>query len=342
VKRATVRRFAGPVLRRRAALRYRSGPLRHRYPRTPEELRASALARTWWYYSMELLPGEVVDGQYPPELPLLPRVMLRRCRVEGASCLDLGTVEGLIPVLLARRGARDVLAVDYSNHCVGKLAAVRHYHGVEFDYRTVGLMYRLHRQIRRRSFDLVNVSGLLYHVFSPLGVLGAVRPLVKRNGLVIVSTNVTLDPGYTMDFNAGGRLQREANTFWYPTVQLLDYMLRYMRLVPIDCLHLPHELSPLREDFVFDKRSGYVSVLCRAVDDPDPDDWMRESMATSWEHLEGSDWPRAGGAPESAIEYAGERDGGRIDLAAAVGATPPLARAESEADSHLLRLGATA
>jgi SAM-dependent methyltransferase len=264
--------------------------------------------------------------------------------VEGQSCLDLGTVEGIVPTLLVKRGAGDVLAVDHSNHSVGRLAAVKHYHGVDFDFRTVGLMYSLHRRLGRRSFDLVNVSGLLYHVFSPLGVLASVRPLVKRNGLMVVSTNVTLDPGYTMDFNAGGRLQSEANTFWYPTVELLDYMLRYMRLAPIDCMLLPHELSPLRESFVFDKPSGYLSVLCRAVDESDEaggDQWMRESTATSWEYLDGSDWDRAARAPESSIEYVGERDGGRIDLAAAVAATPPVATAATEDDSHILRLSAT-
>lgn len=341
MNRATVRRVAGPLLRRRQLLRYRTGPLRRHYPRTAGELASSELARAPWYYSVELLPGVVMQGQNPHDLPLLPRIMLRRCRVEGQSCLDLGTVEGLVPALLVKRGAAEVLALDHSNAHLGRLAALKHYHGVDFDFRTVGLMYGLHRQVRRRSFDLVNVSGLLYHVFSPLGVLASVRPLVKRNGLVLVSTNVTLDPGYTMDFNVAGRLQTEANTFWYPTVELFDYMLRYMRLMPIDCSLLPHQATSIGDYLVFDKPSGYLSVLCRAVDRADEDDWMRDSAATSWEYLDGSDWARAARAPESGIEYVGDRDGGRIELASAVRETPPLGRAESEDDSHLLRLSAT-
>ena len=314
-------------------------PLRLRYPRNREELRASPLARAPWYYSVELLPGVVMEGSHPRDVPFLPRIMLRRCGVEGQSCLDLGTVEGIVPALLVRRGAREVLAVDHSNAHLARLVALKHYHGVDFGFRTVGLMYGLHRQIRR-SFDLVNVSGLLYHVFSPLGILASVRPLVKRGGLVLASTNVTLEPGCTMDFNAAGRLQTEANTFWYPTVELFDYMLRYMRLQPIDCLLLPHDRSSLRDHLVFDKPSGYLSVLCRAVDAADGDDWMRESAASSWEYLDGSDWRRADSAPESGIEYTGDRDGGPIELAAAVAETPPMARAESEDQSHLLRLSA--
>jgi 2-polyprenyl-3-methyl-5-hydroxy-6-metoxy-1,4-benzoquinol methylase len=317
----------------------RTGRLRNRYPRSPEELEASELARTWWYYSVELLPGAVMAGELPTGIPMLPRMMLRRCEVAGTSCLDLGTMEGLVPVLLKKRGARDVLGVDFSDHCVGKLAALQHYHGVEFDYRTVGLMYGLHEQLGRRSFDLVNCSGLLYHVFSPLSVLAAVRPLVKRGGLVLVSTNVTLDPGYAMDFNAAGRMLGEANTFWYPSARLLDYMLRYMRLVPIDCAFLPHSSAEVPTLRAFDKPSGYVAVMCRAADRADADDWMRESARTSWEYRELSDWDLADRQPESQIQYSAGTGTG-IDLAATIESAPPVEPPVAESDSHLLRLSA--
>jgi SAM-dependent methyltransferase len=138
-----------------------------------------------------------------------------------------------VPTLLAKRGARDVLAVDYSHHCLGKMEAVRRYHGMRFEYRSVGLMYRLHEQLHPRGFDLVNCSGILYHVFSPLTLLAAARPLVKRGGLMLAAVPVTLDPGYTMDFNAAGRIHSDANTFWYPSARLFDYLLRYMRLAEV-------------------------------------------------------------------------------------------------------------
>jgi 2-polyprenyl-3-methyl-5-hydroxy-6-metoxy-1,4-benzoquinol methylase len=325
-----------PLLRRRAVLRYRSGPLRTAYPEDPDRLRSSRLARDPWYYSVELLPGVVVPGQFAPDVPMLPRLMLRRCDVAGRTCLDVGTMEGLVPVLLAKRGAGHVTAVDHSSHALGRLAAVRHYHRVEFEYRNVGLMYRLHRRLRG-GYDLVNLSGLLYHVFSPLGVLAAVRPLLKRGGLAVVSTNVTLDPGWVMDFNAGGRMQAEANTFWYPSTRLLDYMLRYMRLAPIDCAFLPH--SALGDEVRFDKPSGYLSVVCRAVDAADSDAWMRESSRTSWEYHGLSDWRRADAQPRSSIEYSGSA--AEIDLADEVAARPPVSLTAEPDDTHLLRLEAT-
>jgi SAM-dependent methyltransferase len=250
------------------------------------------------------------------------------------TCLDIGTMEGLVPALLARRGAK-VTAVDFSDHCLGKLAAVKHYHGVDFEFRRVGLLYDLHRNLPGRSFDLINLSGLLYHVFDPLAVLAAVRPLVKRDGLVVVSTSVTHDDGDLMDFNAAGRLLAEGNTFWYPSVRLLDYLLRLLRLTPIDCEYLPHEL--MQGHPVVDKTTSYLSVVCRACGHSDEDDWMREVARSSWE-WQGIDWARADAQPRSDVAYA--RDAGAIDLHAAVAAGPPVALPAATDDSHLLRLGA--
>ena len=128
-------------------------------------------------------------------------------------------------------------------------------------------MYDLNNKLRksgRASFDVINLSGLLYHVFSPLMVLAGVRPLLKRNGLMIVSTNVVVDDAFTMQFNNAGRLQEEINTFWYLSVPTLDYLLRYLKLAPIDCLYIPHRDVKSFARLVTDVESGYLSVVCRA------------------------------------------------------------------------------
>lgn len=337
------------ITRARHSLAYRTGlrVRRRKFPATPEELLRSDLLRTWWYYSVELLPGVVARGQYPDDLPNLPRLMVRRCDLRGMSCLDLGSVEGLIPALMKRGGASEVLATDAIDHCWDKLEAVQHYYGVRFDYKSVGPMYGLDKKLRGRGFDLVHCSGLLYHVFSPLMVLCGVRPLVKRGGLMIVSTNVVVEDGYTMEFNNGGRLQEERNTFWYISVKLLDYLLRYMRLAPLDSLYIPH--ASVQTDFrvTFDKPSGYLSVLCRATDDvvaADGDEWMREATR-SWEYPWLTDWKLAARQPVSNIRLKAEpdrrfyrADTGTLDLWEAVTKGEPLAAASRPQDTHLLSL----
>lgn len=185
------------------------------FPVDPDALRSGSLVNSWWYYGVELLPGVVTNGQYPDSMPLLPRLLMRECRLRGASCLDVGTMEGLIAALMARGGAARVLAIDGVDHCLDKLAAVRQYHRVEFDYRTVGPMYGLADKLAGEGFDLINCSGLLYHVFSPLSVLCGLRAALNRNGLMIVSTNLIVDRAEFAAFNSAGRLQAEPNTFWY-------------------------------------------------------------------------------------------------------------------------------
>jgi 2-polyprenyl-3-methyl-5-hydroxy-6-metoxy-1,4-benzoquinol methylase len=330
------------------SLAYRTGVrLPKRFPKTKEELEASDVFRQWWYYSAELLPGVTARGFYPEGLPLLPRVMLRECDLRGADCLDLGSMEGLLPVLMKRKGARRVLATDAVPHCAEKMEAVRHYYGESFEFEAVGLMYDLHKKIPG-SFDLVNCSGLLYHVVSPLMVLFGARPLVKRGGLMIVSTNLVLSEGASAEFNAAGRMQVEANTFWYPTVRLMDYWLRFLKLAPLRCLYTPHEAVQRPErKYVFGTRSGYVSVLCRAVGEVLPeegDDWMSAAARESWEFEGLSDWKRAAEAPESVVPEV-EPDArflrgslGCIDLCAAVAGSEPVTRARDESESHTLRL----
>ena len=318
------------------------------FPADSEALRQHALLDQWWYYGVELLENVESKGAFPRTLPMLPRRMLRNCDLAGMECLDLGSMEGLIPVLMCRGGASRVVATDASNHCLEKMQAVKHYYGVDFDFREIGLMYDLRQKLAGESFDLINCSGLLYHVVSPMHVLLGCRPLLKRNGLMIVSTNVVLTDRCTMEFNDGGRLQAEVNTFWYMSVKFLDYMLRFLKLRPIDCTFLPHSQIQSSVRYVADVPSGYLSVVCRAVDDelPGPtDQWMASAMRHSWEMNGLTDWSAVRAQRQSTASYKGDQDahslrpaGMGIDLHAF--ATEALRRnLKTEIDdSHYLRL----
>jgi SAM-dependent methyltransferase len=301
------------------------------------------------------MPEIVTKGAYLPEFPMLSRIMLRKCELKEKSCLDLGSMEGLIPVLMARGGASSVLATDAVGHCVEKMAAVKHYYRNNFDYRNVGPMYDLYKKLAGHNFDLINCSGLLYHTFSPMSVLSDVRPLLKRNGLMIVSTHVILENGFSMEFNNSGRIQNESNTFWYITVPFLDYMLRYFKLAPIDCIFSPNETAKSNIRLVFDKPSGQISVLCRAMDSvlPTKDDkWMTESAQNSWEYMgirslrsRSSKWDLARRQPISSIRCKNciekqhfRDDVESLDLWEAISNSKPIISADKESDACILRL----
>ena len=175
-------------------------------------------------------------------------------------------------------------------------------------------MYNLAQKLSGGSYDLINCSGLLYHVYSPLLVLAGVRPLLRRDGMMIVSTNVILEDGYSMTFNAEGTLQSEPNTFWYTSVPMLDYMLRMLRLTPIDMLYLRRGGFDSIHQASSEKQLAGMSVLCRASDTASDDPWMNQVSQVSWEHAGNTTWQVADAQPKSLI---GRRDGGsvtRIDL----------------------------
>jgi SAM-dependent methyltransferase len=319
-----------------------------RLPKTPESARESELYNQWWYYSFELAPGVATQSSFPSDFPLLPRMLLRNCELSGCDCLDIGSVEGLIPILMCRQGAREVVATNPHLYNYEKMQAMRKLYGVDFRFRQIGSLYDLSRKLgHRRGFDLINLSGVLYHVYSPMHVLAGLRPLLKKNGLMIVSTNVVKRSDFSMEFNDRGKLQREATTYWYPSIPLFDYLLRYFKLVPIDSLYHAYERNDSTR-YTGDFESGYLAVVCRATEDPafDADDtWVRESIDDSYESILLWDREKSAALAASPIGYRHEPDprlfhtGGRsLDLWKAVQDLPPVGTANRSQDSHALLL----
>jgi 2-polyprenyl-3-methyl-5-hydroxy-6-metoxy-1,4-benzoquinol methylase len=306
-------------------------------------------AQKWWYYTVELAQGLIAQGPYPKDFPYMPRMLMRQAHLQDMECLDVGCMEGVIPVLMHRKGAKRILAVDAVPFCVEKMDVLKEVYGAEWDFRTIGLMYQLDEKlVAEGCFDYVNLSGVLYHVFSPLHTLGCARPLVKKNGLFMLSTNVVNEQSDVMHFNTGGKLQTEANTFWYPSIPLLEYFLRYFNFAPIDCLYSRHPSTS--QLFVPGKECGFISIVCRAVDAgtalPNGDEWAQRSMLGSWEYLSLSKQAVSHNStastieydlPESLIEQVATK--GSIDLYLSVNELGRrVVRAQSEKDTYLLRL----
>jgi len=285
-----------------------------RFPKTKDELLESDLFNMWWYYGVELLDGVITTGVNPTDMVLLPRKLLSRIDIEGKTCLDVGTMEGLIPTLLCRRGAKKVVATDSArphttkpgqaepNEVIShKVDALRHYYNANFEYVITPEKLPLSEALGKQSFDVINCSGLLYLVFSPIHWLAGVRPLLRTGGLMVVSTNMIFEDSFSMHFNHAGSLQPDPHTFWYMTPNCLDYLLRSLRLAPIDCVHVRYD----------NKKLGYMSVVCRATDDviaTQDDSWMRLSVEDSWEYIWYAKWDLLSAKGENPVVYRGEID----------------------------------
>src|SRR5713226_9642318 len=70
---------------------------RTHFPASPDEIRDAPWFNQYWYYAIELTPGLFTQGEHHDNI-VLTRTILRNCGVEDQRCLDIGTMEGLVPV----------------------------------------------------------------------------------------------------------------------------------------------------------------------------------------------------------------------------------------------------
>lgn len=260
---------------------------------------------------------------------------MRAIPLEGLKCLDVGSVEGVVPMLLARRGARQVVSydrVDWSS----KVDFVKACYGVNFQYIS-GMNYADFQaqalQLAAHPFDLVVFSGVLYHMFDPLGGLLRTRSLVRNGGLVLIETSALLNDVMAMFFNAEGWILPPPN-FSVPSLAWLDYLLRLCRLVPLDFIHLGPGGGRLPAEHV------RVCVACRAVDTPQvfkSGEWDDHLISDYRDYLNWED--TASDEPPAPISPLGNkllhRPDGSLDLLASVRAAKSYAPTPREAVLHL-------
>jgi hypothetical protein len=242
-----------------------------------------------WYYSIELEPGVFTKGHDHTNIALT-RKLLRNVQVRGKACIDIGTQEALIPILLKRAGAGLVAAYDRRD-LTARIKTLRRIYQVDFHYlpdlQLRELPARLDRETQTRFFDLVVFSGVLYHLIDPFGVLALVRGLCKVGGLFLVETVAQQSPATTLIFNAKGQTYPGSHYFM-PTTAWLDYALRMLGLKPLQAVYLG-SLAP--HDHI------RVAILCRSTPGPCPadprDTWAHEPWhQASFEVESQLDWKR--------------------------------------------------
>src|SRR5919198_2451477 len=179
----------------------------------PEEIRNDNAFGRRWYYSLELAPGLFTNGLNP--IPVAQtRELLRHVDVEaggedgkGARCLDLGLQEGLVDILLERRGAAEVLGYDRALR-QSRLALVQRALDTKFDLVGGMKLQDLPAALSeegRAPFDVVVFSGVLYHMFDPIGGIATARGLVRDGGICLVETAAVFEDSDAMHFKRGGR-----------------------------------------------------------------------------------------------------------------------------------------
>lgn len=219
-----------------------------------------------WYYEIEIEPGHWTRGIQLDNV-VTTRTALQRLNVAGSSCLDIGCMEGLVSVLLERKGARRVVGYDRLN--LSERIRLLHDKGVaNFSYRYGFPLSELRTRLDNETFDVVVFSGVLYHMIDPFGGLLMARGFLKPGGIMIFESLLHSGRDPVAHFNVGGKLTLGGNNFWLVNTGLIDYLLRMCRLRPIDVYHTNSGTMA---------GSQRVCVVCEAVGDPvgaPDDDWI--------------------------------------------------------------------
>lgn len=298
-----------------------------------DELRRRKDLREDWYYTMELAPDVFTAGRDYRSVALTRR-MLRSIDVEGRSCLDIGAMEGLVSALLCRRGAGRVVSYDRAAK-LDRIGLVKACLGLDFEYLSRFKLGLLRERLHGEVFDVVIFSGVLYHMFDPMAGLAIVRGLVRDGGVVVLETSAVVEDDLVMHLNARGRFFPWTN-YWQVNVGCLNYLLRFMRLEPIDLSFFD---ARTREPDA--PRLCRVAVTCRATRDvpglPE-DEWVRLERAKDF--FEFLDWKavRSDEEPVPVVSTALAQSGFDFDDSWARQMTPDRASPTSQVDT-ILRLG---
>ena len=276
-----------------------------------ESIEASEAFHTQWYYLLELAPGLWSPGREQGNIALT-RELLRQVDVRGARCLDVGTQEAMVPILLGRRGAGGMVAYDRILRRK-QLDLVRDALDADFNYVGDFPLAQLPASTREGGpFDVVVFSGVLYHMFDPLAGLAIVRGLVRNGGILVIETEVIFDDSVAMHFNRRGRF--DDYSFWYVSVPCVEYLLGLVRLQPLEMIHFaPREMRP------GDPPRTRMAVACRAIaEHADATDPLVQTMHEGPDFPEFLDWGFVSSSrPEVGFKQVREgvqREDGSFDL----------------------------
>lgn len=135
------------------------------------------------HYTPFLLSGD--------KMPPAKSEVLREILWKGKTVLDAGCGTGELAGIIARRGAKKVVGVDYSKDAIGVAKANWKSINLEFFQKDINDI--------KEKFDVVVSLGTLEHLDEPLSALRKLKSLLNPMGsLIITCPNWTNPRGYIL------------------------------------------------------------------------------------------------------------------------------------------------
>ncbi len=192
--------------------------------------------QTWmnsrkWFHSIDFGNGLKSPSRFknrPPNFSLYGvQHFLEQIDVNGHTCLDIGTVDGLTAFMLKSQGAKRVIASDIVRRPTFEFG--RDHLELDIDYRVPAKIDTLADILEGEKLDLIVNAGILYHLIDPIGGLLETRKLLKPGGLMIMETIHLVEQGknamyFSPSSNTIWKNDLE-NFYWIPSLGAIEGMM---------------------------------------------------------------------------------------------------------------------
>ena len=158
--------------------------VKHPFDRT--ELLTQISSHKSWYHQIEIAPGIITPGVINCSETLnhldLPNSL------EGKRVLDIGAADGFFSFEAEKRGAKEVIAIDYlqpDNYGFSIAAEL-------LNSRVIYLVENIYNLSLKKYgyFDIIFFLGVIYHLPDPMLALRIIRKLCKSSTLMILESYV--------------------------------------------------------------------------------------------------------------------------------------------------------
>jgi tRNA (mo5U34)-methyltransferase len=215
-------------------------------------LREQVEAEPYWFHMIDLGDGVVTPGWSNAVRDKLPYFGLPH-DMTGLRVLDVGCAEGFFSFEAERRGAAEVVSLDFDPECIRRFKMCADALGSKVTFPQVHRVYDLDPNILG-TFDLVMFFGLLYHLRYPL--LGIEKVAAVTSGTLLIQSWTLETSALAKEplarFRPDGLMSgpkenpiHDPTVYWEPNAACIRDMLDHVGLVNIE--RLPGMKSTTRE-----------------------------------------------------------------------------------------------
>lgn len=174
-----------------------------------------------WYHTVEVAPGIFTPGTLDCQRHLEKLQLPTDCT--GLRVLDVGASDGFFSILLEKRGAEEVIAIDHVPPEKTGFPVLQDIFDSNVKFINDNV-YNLSVD-KYGQFDIVLFLGVLYHLRNPLLALDRVRDVCRDELYVESHIAEELPDTPIMRFYPRNELDNNYTNWWSPTSTCLKQML---------------------------------------------------------------------------------------------------------------------